>query len=266
MRVRAEIMCRRSKTRAMVTSVETFLGFKATPPPRHNEDVYGHAYDRPLLRHHLRPFCLGIPRIKLVVDGQRDAAAAACVYTWLVNLFPDERTGLWLRAGALNRARGQVHAKLRRITPSSGDLRTTTCWTTANRRSKCGRSRTVHASTSLARSACSSPSDCAGWTTRAHPAVRRYHLHVTLFADGQRRRSTAHVGAFVVDWEPVRPMVQPNASVRVTCRRFAYDEGGDDKNDGADWFIVTAGTSTPETATCTTLDASDPPSTADSLE
>ena len=101
--------------------------------------------------------------------------------------------------------------------------------------------------------------------------VRRYHLHVTLFADGQRRRSTAHVGAFVVEWEPVRPMmVRPLSSVRVTNHRFAYDEDESERAendvDGADWLIVTAGTDTPETATCTTFNACDPTSTADSLE
>ena len=40
----------------------------------------------------------------------------------------------------------------------------------------------------------------------------------------------------------------------------------DDENDGAEWLIVTAGTGTPETATCTTFDACDPTSTTDSLE
>ena len=40
----------------------------------------------------------------------------------------------------------------------------------------------------------------------------------------------------------------------------------EDKNDGADWLIVTAGTDTPETATCTTFNACDHTSTANSLE
>ena len=62
-------------------------------------------------------FCLDVPRIKLVVDGQRDATLPPpCIYTWLVNLFPDERTGLWFAYWCTQTALADLYiAKLRRI-------------------------------------------------------------------------------------------------------------------------------------------------------
>ena len=221
-------------------------------------------------------FCVDVPRIKLVVDGQRDATLPPpCVYTWLVNLFPDERTGLWFAYWCTQTALADLYiAKLRRI---HAVVRRPAHYHLLD-----DGQQTVEVRTQPD-TACD---DVAGTLRLFKPfrlcrlddegtphTVRRYHLHVTLFADGQRRRSTAHVGAFVVDWEPVRPMtVRPLSSVRVTSRRFAYDgseneDGGDDdERERAEWLIVTAGTDTPETVTCTTFDVCDPPSTADSLE
>lgn len=220
-------------------------------------------------------FCLDVPRIKLVVDGQRDATLPPpCVYTWLVNLFPDERTGLWFAYWCTQTALADLYiAKLRHIhavvrRPAHYHLLDDGQQTVEVRTQPDTGRDDVAGTLRLFK-----PFRLCRLDDEGTPhTVRRYHLHVTLFADGQRRRSTAHVGAFVVDWEPVRPMVVRSlSSVRVTSRRFAYDgseneDGDDDENDGAGWLIVTVGTDTLETATCTTFDACDPPSTTDSLE
>ena len=217
-------------------------------------------------------FCLDVPRIKLVVDGQRDATLPPpCIYTWLVNLFPDERTGLWFAYWCTQTALADLYiAKLRRIhavvrRPAHYHLlddgqQTVEVRTQPDTACVAGTLRLFK------------PFRLCRLDDEGTPhTVRRYHLHVTLFADGQRRHSTAHVGAFVVDWEPVRPMVRPLSSVCLASRRFAFDEDegeGEDKNDAdcADWLIVTADTKMPEIATCTTCNACNQTSTVDSLE
>lgn len=218
-------------------------------------------------------FCLDVPRIKLVVDGHRDATLSPpCVYAWLVNLFPDERTGLWFAYWCTQTALADLYiAKLRRI---HAVVRRPTHYHLLDDGQQTVEVRTQPDNAHF---------DVAGTLRLFKPfrlcrlndegtphTVRRYHLHVTLFADGQRRRSTAHVGAFVVDWEPVRPMVQPLSSMHLTHRGFAYKEDdadcADHDADCADWLIVTVGTETTRTAKCTTSDACEHLSTADSLE
>lgn len=217
-------------------------------------------------------FCLDLPRIKLVVDGERDATLPPpCVYAWLVNLFPDERTGLWFAHWCTQTALADVYiAKLQRI---HAVVRRPAHYHLLDDGQQTVEVRTqpdaVHA-------------DVAGTLRLFKPfrlcrlddegtphAVRRYHLHVTLFADGQRRRTNAHVGAFVVDWEPVMMMVRrPLSSVQVR-RRHKCDEDAashESVTNCAEWLIVTAGVDTSETATCSTFDTRDHRSRVDSLE
>ena len=205
-------------------------------------------------------FCLDVPRIKLVVDGCRDGTLPPpCVYAWLVNLFPDERTGLWFAYWCTQTALADLYiAKLRRI---HAVVRHPAHYHLLDDGQQTVEVRTQSDTARV---------DVAGTLRLFKPfrlcrlddegtphAVRRYHLHVTLFADGQPRRTTAHVGAFVVDWEPVMAIVRPRAFVRV-CHRFGIDEhtaGQSAKNSDEyddEWLIVKKGVNVSEMATCTT--------------
>lgn len=218
-------------------------------------------------------FCLDLPRIKLVIDGHRDAALAPeCVYAWLVNLFSDERTGLWFAYWCTQTALADLYiAKLQSI---HSVVRRPIHYHLLDDGRQTVEVRTQPDAVRV---------DVAGTLRLFKPfrlcrlddegtphTVRRYHLHVTLFADGQRTRTAAHVGAFVVDWEPVMVVTLP-LSVRVR-RRYSCDDDGDSQRpttipDWSDWYIVTdTDTNTGQLVTCTTSDRHNPQSLVQSLE
>ena len=220
-------------------------------------------------------FCLDVPRIKLVVDGHRDATLPpACVYAWLVNLFPDERTGLWFAYWCTQTALADLYiAKLRRIhavvrRPAHYHLLDDGQQTVEVRTQPDDAARADVAGTLRL----FKPFRLCRLDDEGTPhTVRRYHLHVTLFADGRRARTNTHVGAFVVDWEPV-------VAVSV-YRRFEHEGEGTSTNDGegvlataaaatdwSDWLIVTEGRTASEPAACTTSDAYEPSTFVHSLE
>lgn len=218
-------------------------------------------------------FCLDVPRIKLVVDGCRDGTLSPpCVYAWLVNLFPDERTGLWFAYWCTQTALADLYiAKLRRIhalvrCPAHYHLLDDGQQTVEVRTQADATCAEVAGTLRLFK-----PFRLCRLDDEGTPhAVRRYHLHVTLFADGRPRSTTAHVGAFVVDWEPVMAIMRPRSFVRLH-QRFETDghptvQYVKDCGDSGDWFIVKKGQHVSEPATCTISRATPTASTSDSLE
>ena len=59
------------------------LFYKITSDTQLREEVY-------------KQFCMDAKRMMLVIDGKYDECAPVqCIYTWLINLFKNEKIGLW---------------------------------------------------------------------------------------------------------------------------------------------------------------------------
>lgn len=147
-------------------------------------------------------FCVDVPRLKLVIDGTHDAALSPmCVYTWLINLFDDERTGLqfayWCTQTALAdiyiRKLRSIHALTAHCGGRGGGLRYHLL--------DDGR-QTVEVHSTQGTLRLFKPFRLCQLDTEGTPeTVRLYHLHVTLVApsaaDGVCRTT------YTVEWELV---------------------------------------------------------------